>query len=65
MFASSDIFNVSEIKDESYVDKLENEEIHVYVDKDMELLVSQSGIHQSIVKEVVEQMIQILTLTWI
>lgn len=55
-------FNIYEITDESYKDKLINEEIHVYVDEDMELVVSQSGISQSIIKEVVEQIKQAIAL---
>lgn len=62
MLLEVELFNIYEVEDDNYVEMLENEEIHVYVDENMDLIVAESGIHQSIVKEVIEQIKQAIAL---
>ncbi|NLJ89635.1 MAG: ABC transporter permease [Clostridiales bacterium] len=62
MLSNNEVFRLLEIEEDEYVKMLENETIHVYVDENLDLYLSQSGIRQSIVKEVVEEIKQTLVL---
>ena len=55
---SIDFINVHELSQDEVTEKLENEEIHGYVDEDLNVLVKKSGINQTVIKEVIEQIKQ-------
>lgn len=50
--------NIHEITEDEIVKKLDNEEIDGFIDKDLNIKVKESGINQTIIKEVVEQIKQ-------
>lgn len=54
-----DILNVEKISNTEAEKKLNDEEIHAYIDKNLNILVKKSGIEQTIVREIVEQIRQI------
>ncbi len=53
-----EFINVHEITDGEVSKKLENEEIYGFIDDDLNLLVKKSGINQTVIKEVIEQVKQ-------
>lgn len=53
-----EFINTYEISDDKVNEKLDNEEIHGFIDKDLNILVKESGINQTIIKEIVEQIKQ-------
>jgi len=53
-----DFLNIHEITEDEIVKKLDNEEIDGFIDKDLNIKVKESGINQTIIKEVVEQIKQ-------
>src|SRR5699024_10750018 len=55
---SIDFINVHEISQDEITEKLDNEEIHGFVDNDLNIFVKKSGINQTVIKEVVEQIRQ-------
>ncbi|HLR36312.1 MAG TPA: ABC transporter permease [Tissierellales bacterium] len=55
---SIDFINVHEISQDEITEKLDNEEIHGFVDNDLNIFVKKSGINQTVIKEVVEQIKQ-------
>lgn len=59
---SIDFLNIHEISEEDMKEKLYKGEIDAFIDKDLNLTVSKSGINQTIVKEVVEYMKQSIKL---
>lgn len=54
-----DILNVEKISSTEAEKKLNDEAIHAFIDRDFNILVKTSGIEQTIVKEIVEQIKQI------
>lgn len=62
IFEDIDIINVQIISDEEIKEKLENEEIDGFIDNDLNLLVKSSGINQTIIKEIIEQIKQMIKL---
>lgn len=57
-----DFINVHKIDESEVSEKLESGEIDAFVDGNLNLIVKKSGINQTIIKEVVEQIKQILKL---
>lgn len=57
-----DLVNVKIVKEDEIEKKIENEEIDAFIDSDLSLLVKKSGIKQTIVKEVVDQIKQMVKL---
>ncbi|HEY8363304.1 MAG TPA: ABC transporter permease [Tissierellaceae bacterium] len=57
-----DLLNVEKVREGEIEEKIENEEIDVFIDNDLNLLVKKSGIKQTIVKEIVEQIKQMVKL---
>lgn len=53
-----DLLNVHKIRDDEIKEMLENEEIDGFVYKDLNLAVKKSGINQTIIKEIIEQIKQ-------
>jgi len=53
-----EFFNVHEITDNKIVEKLESGEISAFIDNKLNLMATESGINQTIIKEVVEQIKQ-------
>lgn len=53
-----DFLNIHEITEDEIVKKLDNEEIDGFIDRDLNIKVKESGINQTIIKEVVEQIKQ-------
>jgi len=53
-----DFFDIHLIDNSDYVKMLHNDEIHGYIDDNFNLIVSKSGIKQTIIKEVLEQIKQ-------
>ncbi|HHT96548.1 MAG TPA: ABC transporter permease, partial [Clostridiales bacterium] len=58
----TEMLNIKEILREEANEKLMNHEIHGFVDKELNILVNDSGINQTIIKEIVEQIKQMKTL---
>ncbi|HHX59749.1 MAG TPA: ABC transporter permease [Epulopiscium sp.] len=58
----TEMLNIKEVSREESNEKLENHEIHGFVDKELNILVNDSGINQTIIKEIVEQIKQMETL---
>lgn len=54
-----EILNVHQITDSEKIERLENEEIDGYIDDDLTVWVKKSGINQTIIKEIIEQIKQI------
>ena len=50
-----EFINIHKITDEEVIEKLDNEEIHGFIDEDLNLTVKKSGINQTIIKEIIEQ----------
>ena len=57
-----DILNVHKITGNEINTKLEDDEIHGFIDNDLNLLVAKSGINQSIIKEILDQVKQTVKL---
>ena len=57
-----DFLDLHLIEGDEYEEKLYNEEIHGYVDDNLNLIVAKSGIQQTIIKEVLEQLKQTIKL---
>lgn len=57
-----DIINIQKTTKFEASSKLETTEIHGFIDKDLNLLVSKSGINQSIIKEILDQIKQTIKL---
>ena len=57
-----DILKVEKVSDRQIEEKLNNEEIDVFIDKDLNLLVKNSGIKQTLVKEIIDQVKQMVKL---
>lgn len=57
-----EILKIHEISEDEMVDKLRNEEIAGFIDNDMNLKVRRSGIYQTIIKEVLDQIKQTFNL---
>ncbi len=57
-----DFLDLHLIEGDEYEKKLYNEEIHGYVDDNLNLIVAKSGIQQTIIKEVLEQLKQTIKL---
>ena len=57
-----DILNVNKIDEDEGKSKLKNDEIHGFIDKDLNLIVAKSGINQSIIKEILDQVKQTVKL---
>ena len=53
-----DLLNINKMTEDEGNTKLQNEEIHGFIDKDLNLLVGKSGINQSIIKEILDQIKQ-------
>lgn len=53
-----DFINIHKISEGEIIEKVNNGEIHGFVDKDLNLIVKQSGINQTIIREIVEQIKQ-------
>ena len=53
-----DFLNIHEITEDEIVKKLDDEEIDGFIDRDLNIKVKESGINQTIIKEVVEQIKQ-------
>ncbi|SHI16042.1 ABC transporter permease [Sporanaerobacter acetigenes] len=53
-----DFINIHEITDDEIVEKLDNGEIDGYIDEDLNLAVKESGINQTIIKEIIGQIKQ-------
>lgn len=53
-----ELLNVHKISEDEINEKLENEEIQGFIDNDLNLLVSKSGINQTIIKEIIDQIKQ-------
>ncbi len=62
IFEEMDFFDIHLIDNGNYVDRLHNDEIHGYIDDDFNLIVSKSGVRQTIIKEVLEQIKQTIKL---
>lgn len=57
-----DIINIHKLLDKEIDEKLEKGEIHGFIDNDLNLLVKESGINQSIIKSILEQIKQSIKL---
>lgn len=57
-----DIINIHKVLDADINEKLEDKEIDGFVDDDLSILVNRSGINQTIIKEVVDQIKQMIKL---
>ena len=57
-----EFINIYKIEDKEIKEKLENEEIHGFIDEDLNLLVKKSGINQTIIKEILDQIKQMYKL---
>ncbi|NLY77699.1 MAG: ABC transporter permease [Tissierellia bacterium] len=57
-----DFINIYEVSKDELVQKFENDEIDAFVDDNLNLTVNKSGINQTIIKEVVEQIKQTIKL---
>lgn len=53
-----EFLNIKEIIDSEIEEKLDNEDIHGFIDNDLNILVKESGINQTVIKEIVEQIRQ-------
>lgn len=53
-----EFLNVEKVNTDEIENKLESEEINGYIDNDLNLLVSKSGINQTVIKEVLDQIKQ-------
>jgi ABC-2 type transport system permease protein len=53
-----EFINIYKIDEEEKTEKLDNEEIHGFIDEDLNLLVKKSGINQTIIKEILDQIKQ-------
>ncbi|WP_416199133.1 MAG: ABC-2 type transport system permease protein [Sporanaerobacter sp.] len=53
-----DFINIHEITDDEIIEKLDNGEIDGYIDEDLNLAVKESGINQTIIKEIIGQIKQ-------
>ncbi|MDR7857371.1 ABC transporter permease [Tissierella sp.] len=53
-----EFINLHKVSEDDVVEKLDNEEIQGFIDNDLNLLVSKSGINQTIVKEILDQIKQ-------
>lgn len=58
IFESIDILNVEEINYEKAKDKLKNEEIDGFIENDLNLIVNESGLNQTVIKSILEQIVQ-------
>jgi len=50
--------NIHKVQEKDIVDKLDKEEIHGFIDNDLNIKAKKSGINQTIIKEIVEQIKQ-------
>lgn len=57
-----DILNLVKVMEGEIEEKIENEEIDVFVDNDLNLLVKKSGIKETVVKEILDQIKQMVKL---
>ena len=57
-----DILNVNKITEDEAESKLQDDQIHGYIDNDLNLTVAKSGINQSIIKEILDQVKQTVKL---
>ena len=53
-----EFINIHKINEEEIIEKLDNEEIHGFIDDNLDIQVKKSGINQTIIKEIVEQIKQ-------
>ena len=53
-----EILNIHNISQDQAIEKLNNDEIHGFIDEDLNLMVKKSGINQTIIKEIIEQIKQ-------
>lgn len=53
-----ELLNVHQISEDEANEKLENEEIQGFIDKDLNLFVKKSGINQTVIKEILDQIKQ-------
>lgn len=53
-----EFLNIEEVIDDELEEKLDNEEIDGFIDNDLNILVKKSGISQTIIKEIIEQIRQ-------
>ncbi|MCF6460384.1 ABC transporter permease [Clostridium sp. Cult3] len=53
-----EFINIHKTNDEEITEKLDNEQIHGFIDENLNLAVKKSGINQTIIKEIVEQIKQ-------
>lgn len=54
-----ELLNVHKISEDKANEKLENEEIQGFIDNDLDLLVLKSGVNQTVIKEILDQIKQI------
>lgn len=54
-----EFINIHKTDKRDAMEKLNNEEIHGFIDEDLNLIVKKSGINQTIIKEIIEQIKQI------
>lgn len=59
IFEEVEILDVHEILEEEVNEKLLNKDIHGYIDDDLNLTVSESGLNQTIIKQILDQIIQV------
>ena len=57
-----EFISIYKLEDREIKEKLENEEIHGFIHEDLNLLVKKSGINQTIIKEILEQVKQMYKL---
>ncbi|MCF6466076.1 ABC transporter permease [Clostridium sp. Cult2] len=53
-----EILNIHKISKDQAIEKVSNDEIHGFIDEDLNLMVKKSGINQTIIKEIIEQIKQ-------
>ncbi|NLY45787.1 MAG: ABC transporter permease [Tissierella sp.] len=59
IFEEIEILNVHEITEEEANEKLLSDEIYGYVDNDLNLTVKESGLNQTIIKQILDQIVQV------
>lgn len=59
IFQEIDILNVHQLLEDEAKEKLLKDEIYGYVDEDLNLLINESGLNQTIIKQILDQIIQV------
>lgn len=57
-----EFINIHKITEDKIMEKLDSEEIHGFIDEDLNILVKKSGVNQTIIKEIIEQVNQMESL---